>query len=231
LSPTAVINAAAYNDVTRAEQRPNDEAAYRLNRDAPAALARCCRDLAIPLVHVSTDYVFDGEKGTPYGEDDRTSPLQVYGRSKLEGERAVIDTHPGAIVVRTSTVFGPSRRGSPNFIQSILRNGRRAGRLDVVRLPVSSPTYAPDLARALLDLLDAGATGLVHVANAGACSRYELALEAIRLAGPDVEVRERASSPDGVRRPAYSVLDTAKLEGLIGRPMPHWRDALEEYLA
>jgi dTDP-4-dehydrorhamnose reductase len=231
LSPGAVINAAAYNDVSRAETPPHDAAAYRLNRDAPAALARSCAALGIPFIHVSTDYVFDGEKGAPYHEEDRASPLQVYGRTKHEGERAVLAAHEGALVARTSTLFGASRRDSPNFVRGVLENARRSGALQVVRAPVSSPTYAADLAAALLDLLDAGATGLVHVANAGSCSRLELAREAVRASGIGVEVRERASPPDGVPRPAYSVLDTGRLRRILGRPMRPWEEGLREYLS
>lgn len=232
-SPAAVINAAAYNDVDGAEVESNRVEAYGLNRDVPGDLARVCADRETPLVHVSTDYVFDGRKREPYREDDPVGPLQHYGRTKLEGERAVIAAHPGALVVRTSTVFGPDRRGGSNYVDAVLTRARAGGELAVVRLPVSSPTYAPDLSRALLALLEAGATGLVHVANAGGCSRLELATETVRLAGlaGKSSLRERTAPATGAARPSYSVLDTSRYVATTGGSMRAWQDALREYLA
>jgi dTDP-4-dehydrorhamnose reductase len=232
-SPTAVINAAAYNDVNGAEAESNRNEAFRLNRDVPARLARVCASRKIPLVHVSTDYVFDGRKREPYREDDPVAPLQRYGRTKLEGERGVAAAHPGALVVRTSTVFGADRRGGSNYVDAVLARACAGGELAVVRLPVSSPTFASDLSRALLALLEAGVTGLVHVANAGGCSRLELAAEVVRLAGlaGKVSLRERPAPPTAPPRPAYSVLDTTHYAALTGKSMRAWQDALREYLA
>jgi dTDP-4-dehydrorhamnose reductase len=231
-APAAVVNAAAYNDVDGAESEANRAEVLRLNRDVPAALARTCREREVPLVHVSTDYVFDGRKGEPYVEDDAVGPLQAYGRSKREGERAVLAACPGALVVRTSTLFGADGRCGSSFVDAVLARARAAGRVDVVRLPVSSPTYAPDLARALLALLDAGAAGIVHVANAGGCSRLELAREALRQAGLEREVvlRERTDVPPGAPRPAYSVLDTARYRRITGRSMRPWQEAVREHV-
>jgi dTDP-4-dehydrorhamnose reductase len=231
-SPTVVINASAYNDVDGAEQASNRTAAFGLNRDVPAGLARTCAARGIPLVHVSTDYVFDGRSHEPYGENDPTAPLQAYGRSKLEGERAVAAAHPGALVVRTSTLFGTDRRGGSNYVAAVLARARAVSALDVVRLPVSSPTYASDLGRGILRLLDAGASGLVHVVNAGGCSRLELATEAVRLAGlaGRVEIRERPAATTGAARPAYSVLDTARYTALTGDAMRPWQEAVRDYV-
>jgi dTDP-4-dehydrorhamnose reductase len=156
---SAVINAAAYTDVTRAELPSESEAVFRLNRDAPAALARVCRIHGIATVFISTDFVFDGTTRRPYGERHPTAPLQVYGRSKLEGERAVLEAHPDALIVRTSTLYGPGRRGRPHYVDAILGQAANRDRIEVVRSPVSSPTYTPDLARALIDLLEVGASG------------------------------------------------------------------------
>jgi dTDP-4-dehydrorhamnose reductase len=231
-SPAAVINAAAYNDVNGAELAANRAAAVRLNTEAPAELARCCADRGIPLVHVSTDYVFDGGKRVPYLESDPVAPLQQYGRTKADGERAVLAAHPGALVVRTSTVFGPDRRGGSNYVAAVLTHARASRVLELVRLPVSSPTYAPDLACALIDLLHAGACGIVHVTNHGGCSRSELAAEAVRLAGLGgrVELRERPAASGGAPRPAYSVLDTSRFTELAGRTPRPWQAALRDYV-
>jgi dTDP-4-dehydrorhamnose reductase len=158
--------------------------------------------------------------------------LQFYGRTKLDGERAVLDTHPGALVVRTSTVFGRNRRGGSNYIAAVLAQARKTEILEVVRPPVSSPTYATDLAEALLDLLAAGATGLVHVVNGGGCSRLELATEAVRAAGlaDRIEVRERPAPAGGVSRPEYSVLDTSRFTEWTGRSMRPWQQAVSDYV-
>lgn len=228
----AVINAAAYTDVTHAEQADQHDAVMRLNRDAPRELARACARSGLPLAHVSTDYVFDGSKGEPYREEDAVAPLQFYGLSKLEGEQAVLDAHPAAVVVRTSTLFGPGRRSRPHYVDAVLGQARVKDRLELVRLPVSSPSYAPDLAESMLRLLDVEAAGVVHVVNCGSCTRIELAQEAMRLAGPryEAEVVERLDSPGGPGRPDYSVLDVARYTGLTGSPPRTWQAALADYL-
>jgi dTDP-4-dehydrorhamnose reductase len=230
--PAAVINAAAYTDVVRAEEEDQQNEVWRLNRDAPRALARACAARGVPLIHVSTDFVFDGKKNGPYDENDAVAPLQVYGRSKLEGERAVFAELPTAVVVRTSTLFGPGRRERPHYVDAVLSRARRGARLELVRRPVSSPTYAPDLARALLDLVDVESAGVFHVVNGGECSRIELALEAMRLAGPDfaADVVERPEHPGGPPRPPYSVLNTSRFSAHCGRGIRSWQEALAEYI-
>ncbi len=230
--PTVVLNATAYNDVAGAEQVSGREAAFLLNRDVPAELSRISARLGIPFVHVSTDYVFDGRSRKPYREDDTVSPLQAYGLSKLEGERAVLETNPTSVVARTSTLYGRGRRGGSNYVDAVLARARVSSTLEVVRPPVSSPTYAGDLAAALVALMEAQATGLVHVVNGGACSRLELAAEAIRLVGlgGQVQLDERPPSADGPLRPVYSALDTSRYTEITGRTMRPWRAALQEYL-
>ncbi len=232
LRPTAIVNASAYNDVAGAELASGKDAAFRLNRDVPAELSRISAGLGIPFVHVSTDYVFDGRKQTPYREDDSTSPLQSYGLSKLEGERAVLEANPAAVVARTSTLYGRRRRDGSNYIDAVLARARAAHALELVRPPVSSPTYAGDLAVALVALMDARATGVVHVVNGGACSRFDLAAEAIRIVGLEgqVQLDERPASGDGLRRPLYSVLDTSRYTAITGNTMRPWREALRDYL-
>jgi len=231
--PAALINAAAYTDVARAEDAACLPEVMLLNVQAPRRMADLCSRRDIPLLHVSTDYVFDGSKGEPYREDDAVSPLQVYGSSKLEGEQAVLAAHPSALVVRTSTLFGPGRRERPHYVDAVLRRARERGELELVRPPVSSPTYTPDLALAMLRLLEAGATGVAHVVNQGACSRMEFALEAIRLAGlaDRVKVDERPEPAGGPARPPYSVLDGQHYSELTGRTMRSWNEALAAYIS
>ena len=232
LEPIAVINAAAFSDVTAAELPRNHDAAFRLNHHVPDRLAKLHRRLGVPLVHVSTDYVFDGTQRRPYVEDAPTGPLQVYGRSKLEGEKAVLEGCDTALVVRTSTLFGPGGRARPNYVDAIAAQARAHDRLHVVRTPVASPTFAPDLADAVLRLLDLGAWGLVHVVNQGQCSRLELARETVRLAGlaDRVEVDERPQPAADLARPAYSALDTSRYRELTGQRLRPWVEALAEHL-
>ena len=233
LRPSAVINASAFTDVGGAELPLNRPAVDRLNRDAPAELALVCAELGIPLVHVSTDFVFDGEATRPYREDDEATPVQVYGVSKLEGEHAVFAANSRALVVRTSTLFGPGRPANrPHYVDAILNQARKGTQLKVVRLPISSPTYTLDLAAGMLELLRKDASGIVHLVNDGACSRMELACEAVRVAGlaDRVAVEEHPAPPSDLARPDYSVLDTSRFAALTGQPPRNWKDALREYV-
>jgi len=232
LQACAVINASAYTDVAAAETPQGRQAAYALNRDAPEKLALSCARLELPLVHVSTDYVFDGARTTPYDEQDETAPLQVYGASKLAGEQRVLEAWPRAVVARTSTLYGSGRRGRPHYVDAVLEQGRDGDALQLVRPPVSSPTYAPDLAQALIELLDCGAQGLVHTTNQGQCSRFELAAAAIRFAGwsDRVRLRERPADPSGLARPEYSVLSGERYRKLTGSSIRSWGAALQEYV-
>ena len=233
----AVVNAAAFTDVAAAERPENRTLVAWLNAELPGRLAKLCAARGVPLVHVSTDYVFDGAKRTPYVETDATGPLQEYGRSKLEGERAVAAADPRALIVRVSTLYGESVHGRAAYVDAILAQARAravqdGGAVEVVETPVASPTYAADVAPALLDLVERQASGIVHVVNEGEASRLELARAAVELAGlaGRVEVRSRPEPAGTLARPAYSVLDTAKLRGLLGRGLPSWRDALSRYI-
>jgi dTDP-4-dehydrorhamnose reductase len=237
LRPAAIVNASGFTDVAAAERPENRASATALNADLPAALALTCRRLAIPFVHVSTDYVFDGAKDAPYLEDDSVHPLQVYGATKLAGEQAAVASDPGVLILRVSTLYGPDRAHRPAYVDAILAQARKAaaaggGTLAVVERPVSSPTYAPDVAPVLLDLLELGASGIVHTVNDGAASRLELAAAAVALAGLSdrVAVETRPEPPNTLLRPAYSVLDTSKLLTMLGRRLPRWEDALGRYI-
>ena len=218
-----VYNCAAYTDVDGCESEP--EAAMEVNGRAPARLAaalpRDCR-----LVHVSTDYVFDGAGRRPYREEDATAPGTAYGRSKLAAEQAV--TGAGGLVVRTSWVFGPEGR---NFVSAIAARLGRGEPLRVVDDQVGRPTYAPCLARALVDLRSAGAAGIVHYGNAPAVSWHGFALAVVDALGlrAEVEAIKTADLPRPAVRPAYSVLDTGRFEALTGRQVEAWRPGLDDY--
>ena len=219
----AVYNCAACTDVDGCETDP--EAALEINGRAPARLAaalpRACR-----LIHVSTDYVFDGGGRRPYREDDETAPGTAYGRSKLGAEQAVTDA--GGLVVRTSWVFGPE--GS-NFVSAIAARLGRGEPLRVVSDQIGCPTYAPYLARALVDLQAAGADGIVHYCNAPATSWHGFAVAVVDALGlnADVEPIATADMPRPAVRPAYSVLDVARFESITNRRVEEWTSGLDDY--
>lgn len=221
-----VVNAAAYTDVDGAEDDP--EGAYRVNEHGAGLLAGAARSAGLGFVHVSTDFVFDGEKDGPYREDDTPRPLGVYGASKLAGERAVLAAHSEGLVVRTAWVFGPP---GPNFPMKILDLAGKHTSLQVVDDEIGSPTYSIDLAAGLLDLAGAGARGLFHVTASGSCSRLELAREALWLTGIGVAVEpvNSAGFPTKARRPKNSVLDCAKAADM-GVRLSEWKDGLARYL-
>ncbi len=231
--PDVVFNATAYNRVDAAESEP--ERAFAVNARAPGALARAARDAGALLVHVSTDYVFDGASPRPYLEDDPAHPLSVYGASKLAGERQVLASGAETLVVRTSGVL--ARRGSAqkggSFVDRILAQARAGKPLRVVADQVFAPTSARELAGALIALVRLGARGLCHVTNQGSCSWHELATAALAAAGLTRPVEAIAAAELGLpaRRPAYSVLDTSRARALGLPPLRSWKDALAEIVA
>lgn len=227
LQPNLVINCAAYTDVDGCEA--NAETAMAVNGAAPGHVAQACARAGALCVHLSTDFVFDGASRRPYRPDDAPHPLSVYGRSKLAGERAVAEAAGMYLIVRTSWLFGPRGR---NFVEAILRRAEQGEALRVVEDQVGRPTFAGDLADAILRLVDLGARGVYHFANAGACSWHEFAGRIVALAGYRVPVAAISSRELGrpARRPAYSVLDTGDYERLTGAAPAHWEDALERYL-
>ena len=224
--PDWVCNCAAFTDVDGAETREDE--AMAVNGAAVGHLAAACNRHGAGLLHVSTDYVFPGTGDRPYREDDPVAPLGVYGRSKLVGELRAV-TADRFMVVRTSWLFG---HGGRNFVEAI-RDQIEAGRdrLRVVADQEGCPTYASDLAEALLDLTAIGATGVVHAANDGATTWHGFAVEIARQLGAEVAIEPAATGdlPRPAPRPTYSVLDTSRLTGLRG-PLPPWQDALTRYL-
>ena len=225
---SVVWNAAADTRVDLCESDPGHLA---VNDVAVGEIARLCREAGALLVHVSTDYVFDGRPGRPWREDDPVDPVNAYGRGKLGGERRALASGAEVLVVRTSWVFAP---GGVNFVDTILglaASGREE--LKVVDDQRGRPTFAPDLARGLVKLVSVGARGLVHFANAGETTWYGLAREALARAGfSSVSVVPCASDefPRPAARPANSVLDTSRYEALTGEAPRHHLEALDEHL-
>ncbi len=233
--PWLVVNAAAYTAVDAAESHV--EAAWRANRDGPAELARLCAAAGIPLIHVSTDYVFDGSKGAPYLETDPTAPLGVYGASKLGGEQAVLASGARAIILRTAWVYSPTGK---NFVRTMLNLGQSHDRLSVVADQRGNPTTAADLAALILGIADRLArdgwddrfAGVFHAVGSGETTWHGLATavfqEAARhgLARPEVVPITTADWPTPVRRPADSRLDCTRLGAVFGLRLPPWRDSL-----
>jgi dTDP-4-dehydrorhamnose reductase len=226
-----IINCAAYTAVDRAEEE--EERAGRVNRDGAANLARVSLEEGCLLIHISTDYVFDGEHDVPYSEEDPASPRTVYGRTKWEGERAIERSGCMYLIVRTAWLF--SEFGE-NFVKTILRLAGEREELRVVDDQVGCPTYAGDLADALLCLLEVEDLpeyeGVYHYVNEGACTWYEFAREIVALAGKGCRVRPVTTGqyPTRARRPAYSVLDTTRARDVFGLEIPGWRDALRRCL-
>ena len=232
IRPDVVINATAYNRVDAAETEP--EAAFAVNAAAVLSLALAAQRVGARLVHVSTDYVFDGAQSRPYVEDDVPRPINTYGRSKRAGEMMVESVEGPSLLVRTSGVFGPggSRAKGGSFVDRILERARSGSALRVVDDQRFAPTFAPDLAAALVTLVERKATGTVHVTNTGDCSWYELARAALELADVPATV-DRISSAElaaPARRPPYSVLSNARFADLTGAPLRPWREALAEML-
>ncbi|MFA5901238.1 MAG: dTDP-4-dehydrorhamnose reductase [Hyphomicrobium sp.] len=236
ISPTVVINSAAYTAVDKAES--DAERAFALNRDGAQLLAEAAAKRGIPIIHISTDYVFDGHKSGPYVEDDPTHPTTVFGRSKLEGEQVVRDTNPRHIILRTAWVFSPSGR---NFVKTMLSQAESQDRVRVVDDQIGSPTYAPHLVGSILDLArivsQPGAEvpwGVYHAANAGATSWRGLADEVFSqsalLGGPVAEVEpiNSADYPTPAHRPANSQLDCTKLAETFDLRLPTWQEGVAE---
>lgn len=224
--PEVIINAAAYTAVDKAEDEA--EAAMRVNGIAPGVLAEEAKRAGALLVHYSTDYVFDGAKRSPYLETDAANPVSVYGRTKLEGEMRVRASGCRHLILRTAWVYG---QGS-NFVRAILRQAEKGAALRVVNDQVGAPTWARDIARVTSDLLEKGAEGTFNVSAAGAVSWYDVALEILKVKDCSLEVRAVGTAEYGARapRPAYSVLDNAKLRASGVPPIGDWRGRLAEHL-
>lgn len=231
-----VVNCAAYTKVDDAET--DAERAHAVNATGPGHVARACAQAGAGLVHVSTDYVFDGDFGGaaphPYEVDAATAPLSVYGRSKLDGETAVLTAMPDAHVVRTSWIYAGRVDGS-DFVSVMRRKALEGAQVSVVSDQVGSPTWVADLVEALLQVADgAVAAPLLHASNAGETSRYEQARAVYEMVGADPEQVSPVGTdrfPRPAARPPYSALSARRSVEAGLRPLPHWRDALAAALA
>lgn len=224
--PQVVIHAAAYTDVERAEREP--DLAMAVNGEGTDRVASACATAGARLLYISTDYVFDGRKMTPYLEADPTNPLSSYGRSKLEGERRALGRCPEALVVRTSWLYGPQGK---NFVKTIMRLAAERPELRVVADQRGCPTHAGDLAEALKQILDLDIRGIGHATGSGECTWHEFACAIVALMGSHTPVHPITTAESGsiVPRPRYSVLGNRVLAG-AGVTLPHWRAALTRYM-
>lgn len=224
--PEWIVLAAAYTNVDECESHP--DLAFSLNRDGAVNVAKAAKQTGAKLLFLSSDYVFDGKKTSPYETEDARNPQSVYGRSKAEAEIRLLEVLPECCIARTSWLFGT---GGKCFPDTILKLAASRPALDVVNDQRGCPTYSVDLATAIIDLCRSQARGVVHITNSGECSWFEFAREIIKGAGLATEVRP-VSSQQMARpapRPPYSVLSAKSLQH-YGIVMPTWQDALERYL-
>lgn len=238
--PNLVINGAAYNLVDKAESDGMADA-LNINTLGVSRLARACAERDIPLVHFSTDFVFDGRRSTPYTEDDCTRPLGVYAASKLAGENIALARSPRNFAIRVCRLFGPvladssgsARKPSGNFPLLMLRLGRERGSVRVVGDQIGSPTYTPDLARAVWQLLRVSDGGLYQLSNTGEVSFANYARAIFEIAGVPCPVESMTSDEYGApaKRPPYSTISNQKAIDAGVTPLRHWREALTEFLS
>lgn len=253
-APNLIVNAAAYTAVDKAESEP--DLAYAINAIAPKQMAESAQRLGVPLIHISTDYVFDGSQSTPYTETDATNPLGIYGKSKLAGEAEIqqlYERHPDLqfIILRTAWVYGA--RGKGNFVKTMLRLGAEREELRVVADQVGTPTWAAEIARAITALskqfltpptdttstTSANLSGIYHFTNSGITSWYDFAVaifEEAKSLGVPLKLQRvipitTAEYPTPTQRPAYSALANQKIQTILQSPAPQWRQGLRQMLS
>ncbi len=228
IRPEIVINCAAFTKVDLCEEEST--LAFDVNAKGPKNLADVCKEIGTKLVHISTDYVFDGTSSRPYREDDQPNPINIYGKSKLQGEEAVRKSDSDHLIVRTSWLFG---KNGPNFIRTMLKLSREKELVQVVDDQRGRPTYTKDLARGIALLIEKGAFGTVNLANSGSCSWYELCCLAFEQAGiKNVKVVPVSSEvfKRPAKRPRYSVLDLSRFKAITGSSPRSWKEAVKGYL-
>jgi dTDP-4-dehydrorhamnose reductase len=223
-----IVNCAAYTAVDKAED--DVDLCYKINRDAVANLGVAATNNGVKVIHISTDYVFDGTASNPYKETDVTNPQSVYGKSKLEGEKVLLETCPQSIIIRTAwlySIFGN------NFVKTMIKYGKERDELNVVADQTGTPTNAADLARTIIKILDFSEAngfeaGIYHYSNEGAISWYDFAIAIHKLAGVSCKVNPIATAqyPTKAKRPQYSVLDKTKIKSVFNLSIPDWEDSL-----
>lgn len=228
--PQYIVNCAAYTAVDRAESEPLQ--CRQVNAVAVGILAHAAKKYGTRMVHISTDYVFDGNTNRPYIENDATNPLQEYGASKLEGERMLLDSEADAVVLRTQWLYSP---WGVNFVKTMLRLGRERSSLRVVADQIGSPTSALDLATAIGMIItgDRWTSGVYHCSSEGVASWFDFTLAIHELAGITkcaVTPCDTSQYPTPAKRPLYGVMNKAKLNDIFGIEMPHWRNSLKACL-
>ena len=231
LRPDVVINCAAYSDVDGCERDP--QRASEVNGSGPGNLARAAEAIGARVFHIGTDYVFDGKKRAPYEEEDAPNPISAYGRSKLEGERAVFANGSGRqrhLVIRTSWLYGAHRT---NFVDKIIEGAQSRPRMDVVQDQVSCLTWTRHLAKKIAELVSKRVTGILHIAGSGECTRYDIARMLVERLSHPVSITpitwESLNLP--AKRPAYSAMRSGRLGEVGLRALPDWKSALDEYIS
>ena len=223
----AIVHCAAYTQVDKAEDEK--DLCIKINATATKHIVKCAKILDIPMIYISTDYVFDGTKDGEYTENDETNPINIYGESKLAGEKYVQEILDKYYIVRTSWVFNINGK---NFIETMLRLSKANNQLSIVNDQIGSPTYTKDLSRLLVDMLETSKYGLYHATNEGYCSWYEFANTIFKLANINIDIKAINSNEYASRakRPLNSKLSKDKLIEYGFKPLPHWEDALKDYL-
>jgi dTDP-4-dehydrorhamnose reductase len=227
--PDIVINAAAYTNVDGCES--DSDACFSVNAEGVKNIALACLQKRIKIVHFSTDYVFDGTRKTPYQEDDKCTPLNVYGKSKLAGEHYLKQFSDNFLLIRSAWLYG---KNGKNFVKTIIEKARTEKLLKIVDDQVGSPTFTWDLAAAVQLLIEGQHTGIFHITNRGNCSWYEFAVKILKSACiPDVTVKPIKSDEleRPARRPHYSVLTCRKFSETTGKVMRYWQVALDDYIS
>ncbi len=227
LKPHIIIHCAAFTDVDGCENQK--EKAFLINGKVAECLAKYAQTADTQLLYVSTDYVFSGDKGSPYGEEDPIAPINIYGHSKRAGEVAVLELAGKGAVIRTSWLFG---QNGPNFVKTIANKAKTDGKLKVVNDQRGCPTFTVDLAEGIFHLVEAKASGIYHLSNSGECTWFEFAKEIVKEADiENVEIKPVPTKefPRPAKRPPISILSCEKYNRLTGKPLRHWREALRAY--
>ena len=227
VNPSIIFNTAAYTDVDGCEE--NVDLAFAVNAAGAGNVAGVSAELGAKLIHISTDYVFNGKKQSTYKRTDIPDPQSIYGKSKLEGEEAIKGSCHEYLILRTSWLFGPWGK---NFVQTMLNLADQGKEVKVVNDQRGCPTYTLDLAKALLDLARSELTGVHHLTNSGSCSWYEFAATIFQIAGKNVQMTPVTTKdfPRPAPRPLNSVLDSSSTIEILGYALPRWEAAIEDYL-